>query len=320
MFGFYIVEAFTKMKKQGFLFSALISLSIASQCMAGSGMSGAQVLLQQSGARPAGMGGAFAASTQNIYAIHVNPAGAYDIEKMEVMFMHVAGFEGLSTEYLVGAVPLPDLGTVGLQFLYRSQPTIDNNVPGEATVNVKDILYGLTFARSLAGGFSLGVNVKLLAMQLGPAEASSISLDLGTQYKLNEKVTFGLAMRNLGTPIVFRSEEDPLPATLIVGTNYQLYKEGKHQLNAALDLDYLIPEENTTIHVGGEYWFRRMLAMRMGYSYSTQKSVRGLSVGVGFRFKAGRKVDLVLDYTLLPQLWEEEDFEIENLFTLSVKF
>ncbi|MCK5241263.1 PorV/PorQ family protein [bacterium] len=298
----------------------LSMLGMTLEVLAGSGLSAAQVLLQQNGARPAGRGGAFAAASQDIYAIHVNPAGAHDIEKMEIMLMHVAGFEGLSTEYLVGAVPLPDLGTVGLQFLYRSQPAIDNNVPGESAVNVKDMIYGLTFARSLMAGFSIGVNVKLLVLQLGPVDASAFSLDLGTQYKLNDQFTFGLTMRNLGTPIMFRSEEDPLPATLVVGANYVVYNKAQHKLVTALDMDYLIPEENTTLHVGVEYWFQRLLALRAGYVYSARKSVRGPAVGVGFRFQAGDKVDLVLDYTLLPQFWEDEDFEIENLFTFSVKF
>ncbi|MBN1595880.1 PorV/PorQ family protein [candidate division FCPU426 bacterium] len=286
----------------------------------GTGTSGAQILQQQNGARPAGLGGAYAACSRDVYAVNVNPAGVHNLDKIGIMLMHAAGFEGLSTEYLVGMVPLPGLGVLGGQFLYRGQPAIDNAVAGEATVNCKEMVYGLTFARPLPGGFSLGLSAKLLSIELGPVDATALSLDMGAQYQWQENLSLGLALRNLGTPVMFRSEEDPLPFTAVVGAAFTPYDSGPHRLLTVMDVDYLAPEENVSLRLGGEYWFRRMLALRLGYVHSAQKTVRGLSLGVGFRFKAGDHVDLALDYTLLPQFWEDEDFETENLFTLSVSF
>jgi len=296
-----------------------LAAGIADNVCSSPGTSGAQVLQQQNGARPAGMGGAFAACSNDIYALNVNPAGAHNLKKIVIMLMHVSGFEGLSTEYLTGIIPLPGLGVLGAQFLYRSQPIIDNNVAGEATVNVKDMIYGVSFARSLVAGFSLGLNVKLTSLELGPVDTSVLSIDLGTQYQVDEDLSLGLVIRNLGTPVQFKTEEDPLPLTVVAGTCYTFYNQGPHQVVTVLDIDYLVPEQNLSVHVGGEYWFRRMLALRLGYVYSVQRSVKGLSTGIGFKFKAG-KVDLVLDYTLMPQFWEDGDFETENLFTLSVEF
>ncbi len=307
------------MKRFFCLFSMLLLLPGADAVLAGTGVSGAQVLQQQSGARPAGMGNAFAAVSGGVYALGINPAGAHDLDKVEIMFMHAGGFEGISTEKLAALMPFPGVGVIGLQFLYRGQPNIDNNVPGEGVIEVKDMIYGLSFAGPIVAGFSLGVNAKVVSLTLGPVDTAAFSLDLGTQYEPLENLTVGLAARNLGPAVEFNTTEDPLPLTAVAGVSYLLTGSGRHELNTALDVSYLVPEENVSLRVGGEYWFRRMLALRLGYVYSGQGSVKGVSFGVGFRFKAGT-VDMVLDYAMLPQFWEEEDFEAENLISLSVKF
>ncbi|MCD4814108.1 PorV/PorQ family protein [bacterium] len=308
------------MKKYVVCSLMILTLTVLSaRGFAGAGTSGAQILQQQNGARAAAMGNAFAGCSGDIAALEVNPAGVHNIEKNEIMLMHVGGFEGISAERLNAVIIAPGLGSVGAQILYRAQPVIDNHVAGEATVNVKDMVYGLSFARPVVAGFSMGVNIKMVVMELGPVDTTALSLDLGTQYEMSRLLTIGLALRNLGTPVKFSEAEDPLPMKVLVGACYTPLEEGRHTLNTVLDVDYLVPEENILLHLGAEYWFRRMLALRMGYEYSANASVNGFSAGVGFRFKAG-KVDFVLDYALRPQFWEEEDFETENLFTFSVKF
>ncbi|MEW6516331.1 MAG: PorV/PorQ family protein [candidate division FCPU426 bacterium] len=307
------------MKKTALILTATVLLGSASIAAAGPGLSGAQVLQQRSSARPAGMGNAFAASSGELCSIEVNPAGLYDLEKIEILFMHVGGLEGLSTEMLTAAMPLSGLGVMGIQALYRGQPSIDNNVPGEPSVPVKDMVYGLTFARAFSSALSVGLNAKIAALTLGPVDTSALAFDLGAQYALQEGLTLGGVIRNLGTPVVFRSEEDPLPLTAQFGVCYALINQLPHELRTAADVSYLAPDENWTLHLGSEYWFRRVLALRLGYSHSQDRSVQGMSFGVGFRFKAG-KADLSLDYALQPQFWEDEDFETENLISLSVKF
>jgi hypothetical protein len=307
------------MKKTVLAVTTLALLACAPATFAGPGLSGAQVLQQRNGARPAGMGNAFAAMSGELCSLDVNPAGIHNLEKVEILLMHVSGLEGLSSELLTAAMPLSGLGVMAVQAQYRGQPAIDNDVPGESAVEVKDMVYGLSFALPFSPELSAGLNAKIVALTLGPVETSALAFDLGAQYLLLPTLALGGVVRNVGQPVVFRSAEDPLPLTAQVGASYALVNQIPHELRVNLDGSYLAPDANFTLHLGTEYWFRRALALRLGYSHSQDWNTRGLSLGVGFRFKAG-KVDLALDYALQPQFWEEEDFETENLISLSVKF
>ncbi len=299
--------------------AGIMILSGAARSWAGAGVSGAQILQQLTGAGPAGMGGAYTACSGNIYAMGSNPAGLSGLKAVEIMFMHVGGFEGLSTEMLAGAVPMPGLGTLGVQALYSGQPVIDNDVPGEPEIKVNDIVFGASFARPIISNLSLGINAKVVSMTLGSTDASVLSLDIGTQYQVSKGVQLGLAARHLGTPVKFITEEDPLPLTMVLGAGFIPVDKASHRLISAVDIEYLVPEENMVVRLGGEYWFQRMLALRMGYAYSARRTVGGISLGVGFKFKAGQ-VNLVLDYTFLPEFWEEADFASQNLVSLGVTF
>lgn len=308
------------MKKISFAaLAAIIILSGAARSWAGAGVSGAQILQQLTGAGPAGMGGAYTACSGSIYAMGSNPAGLSGLKAVEIMFMHVGGFEGVSTEMLAGAAPIPGLGTLGVQALYSGQPAIDNDVPGEAALEVMDLVFGVSFARTIISNLTLGINAQVASMTLGPTDASVLSLDIGTQFQLNKGVQLGLTARHLGTPVKFVTEEDPLPLTMVLGAGFIPLDKVPHRLISALDVEYLVPEENMVVRLGGEYWFQRMLALRMGYAYSVHRTVGGMSLGMGFKFKAG-KVNLVLDYTFLPEFWEAADFASRNLISLGVIF
>ncbi|MCK5217998.1 PorV/PorQ family protein [bacterium] len=299
--------------------AGIMILSGAARSWAGAGVSGAQILQQLTSAGSAGMGGAYTACSGSIYAMGSNPAGLSGLKTVEIMFMHVGGFEGLSTEMLAGALPIPGLGTLGVEALYSGQPPIDNDVPGEAALEVMDLVFGISFARPIISNLSLGINAKVASMTLGPADASVFSMDIGTQYQISKGVQLGLAARHLGTPAKFIMEEDPLPLTMVLGASFIPLDKAPHRLISAVDIEYIEPEENTVVRLGGEYRFQHMLALRMGYVYSVRQIVGGISLGIGFKFKAG-KVNLVLDYTLLPEFWEAADFASQNLVSLGVTF
>ncbi len=309
------------MKQRGF-FSLLCGACLlwpAAAGAGGAGTSGAQALQLVKGARPAALAGAYAALAEDINAFGVNPAGLGQLEDLEAMFLHLNGIEGQATEWLAVAMPVEDLGTLGAQFMYRGQPPIDNYVDGEPTVEVKDMLFGISFARPVVPGLLAGFNAQLAVLTLGPKDASALSLDLGLQYALDEKARLGLAVRHLGTPVKFDQVEDPLPLTVVAGSSLVVADTGTHKLTGLLDLETVVPEENYLARLGAEYWFKGQLALRLGYAYSYQAFVGGLTAGVGFRFQVGN-VNLGLDYALQPQTWEDNDFELENVLSLSARF
>lgn len=201
--------------------------AFAGQAWAGAGTSGAQILLQDQGARPAGMAGAYTALAGDINSLGSNPAGLADLGKAELTFMHFSGIEGLGTEWLAGGAPVPGLGTLAAQVLYRGQPAIDNAVDGEAPVEVRDLLFGVSYATGIIPGLRAGVNAKVVLMTLGPGEASAFALDLGAQYTLDGLTRFGAVARNLGSGVKFRAVEDPLPLVIAVGASAASWPTGR---------------------------------------------------------------------------------------------
>lgn len=294
-------------------------LAAVPQAWAGAGASGAQILLQELGARPAGLAGAYTAWGADIDCLSWNPAGLAGLGKTDVAFMHGGGIEGMATEWLAGAAPVPGLGTLAAQILYQGMPPIDNQAPDQAPVEVKNLVFGIAYAATVFPGLRAGANAKLAVLTLGASRASVLAFDLGAQYALDRSTRLGAAVRQLGSGVKFQSASDPLPLTLAAGATRLLLAEGPHRFQAALDADYLVPEQNISLRAGGEYWFKRRLALRLGYLYSLQTSVNGFTAGFGVRFKFNR-FDLNLDYALRPQAWGEGEIALENAVSLGMKF
>jgi opacity protein-like surface antigen len=308
--------------KMGLYLTAILSLCLgpAQGAWAGAGTTGGQVLAESYGARAAGLAGAFGAQHGTLESVHFNPAGLADLDKVDIQFMHVAGIENMLTEWLAGAVPVPGLGTLAAQVLYRGQPSIDNQVNGEAAVDAKDLVIGLGYARPIAAGFSAGVNAKFLSLTLGPANASALAFDAGVQYALDESLRFGLAVRHAGEAVKFHNAGDALPTVGTFAVLWSPASEGPHSVNLELDADYQQTEDNWVGRAGAEYWFKRLLALRLGYAYSVTRSIAGLTAGVGFKFKVAEGVNMNVDFSLQPQMWESSDFELVNRVGLGVTF
>jgi hypothetical protein len=298
----------------------LLSLAMVQVAWGGVGTAGGQILQENYGARSAALAGAFGAQSGELESLAFNPAGLADLEKVDIQFMHVAGIESMMTEWFAVAVPASGLGSLAAQVLYRGQPSVDNQVAGESAVDSKELVLGISFARPIVAGISAGFNAQFLSLTLGPANASALAFDLGAQYALNDSTRFGLAVRHLGDEVKYHSAGDALPTVATASALWIPYQEGTHYLSTELDLERQISENNWVTHAGLEYWFKRLLALRLGYVYSAARSIAGVTAGVGFKFKVTAGVDMNLDYSLQPQTWEESDFELINRLSLGVTF
>src|SRR3989338_9629171 len=70
------------------------------------GTSGAQFLKIAPGARPSGMGEAFAGVADDLHAIYYNPAGLASLQRVEVTGMHNSHFQGINYEFAAMSLPL----------------------------------------------------------------------------------------------------------------------------------------------------------------------------------------------------------------------
>lgn len=70
------------------------------------GTSGAQFLKIGPGARPAGMGEAFAGVADDIHSVYYNPAGLANLRRVEAAAMHESRFQGVNYDFAAVSVPM----------------------------------------------------------------------------------------------------------------------------------------------------------------------------------------------------------------------
>jgi len=72
-----------------------------------------------------------------------------------------------------------------------------------------------------------------------------------------------------------------------------MFGDFRNPLNLAIDAIH--PRDYTErIHIGGEYWYNDMIAIRSGYKFNYDEE--GLTAGVGFKYNISG-VNLKVDYS-----------------------
>lgn len=190
------------MKKYILLLSAVLLLISASYA------------LENMGARPVSMGGAFLAISDDANAIFENPAG--------IGYLHgehaVISTKLSESEYTVfGGVQETPVGNFGIGYISSSRP-----IDGIASITASDLgdepvqalnqalilSYGREFNRfsvvpEFMGRMSLGVNIKIAsslltnAKGLSYSDAQLVNADLAAIFKPREEFSVGFNLRNL---------------------------------------------------------------------------------------------------------------------------
>ena len=290
-----------------------------SNALAGVAVTGAPILQQNNNAVLVSLAGSGVGQFGNFANAEVNPAAIGSLQKNHISFTHFNLDEQLNTEYLSGVIPIANLGVIGCQALYNSQPDIDNLEDSSLAVEVKDILIGINLATNLWQKINLGFNTKILNLTLDDINTTSVIFDVGLQYEINDDLALGLVARNLGSEISIGKSKEALPRTLALGTNFTLLTIDRHSLSTNLDVVYISQEENMEINVGIEYWFQYLVALRTGYKYSKLTSLDKVFFGLGLNFKI-KQTRLTIDYTLTPISMLETDFSLRNTLSLGVVF
>lgn len=141
----------------------------------------------------------------------------------------------------------------------------------------------LAFAYRIKDRVSLGANFKYMRVSFSPryVALSTISFDLGSTYKVNEKLQVGLAARNVNRPRLVKSSDD-IPTNVSFGLAVFPFEE----VTLLFDLSY---EERyrEQLHLGQEIRLLKNLPLRFGI----QTSPACYAFGAGFNFDK-----LLLDY------------------------
>lgn len=244
------------------------------------------------GARPVAMGEAFVALADDLNTTAWNPAGLSQIKGIQAGFMHNIYLQDTSMEYLAYAQNLFPGAGIGANVTYLNYGSLDkyDEVNGLPVANgsftptafTGTIGYGQWLLPSLAVGAAL----KIISQTIDTENYLAEAVDLGVLYKTSLKgLQLGLAVQNLGTQLAGAN----LPQNLKVGAAYQLPVKftAKDTWNTLLDVNVPFGDTSyTSVNVGTEYWYNRVVAARVGYQIKNSGDlggVTGLTAGAGVK-------------------------------------
>jgi hypothetical protein len=229
------------------------------------------------GARPLALGGAFVAIADDANAIYWNPAGLARLEGIRLMgtrawLYNVPDFH---VDYLAFKAPNLGFASLGIGWLNAALKDIQN-----------ENTFIISLARGGLGPLSAGINLKYFRLDAPGYERyndpayqgaqSAWGIDLGVLWQFQQDITLGLAARNVNEPelslLSTTTDPDVISRRLQVGAAY-LFRETVY---LTTDLVSHTGEfGDLQLHAGGEIWFFKAYAVRVGTAQNRQ------SVGAG---------------------------------------
>lgn len=252
------------------------------------GTSGFLFLRLGNGARASGMGEAFTAVSDEATSIYWNPAGLAAVEGVELNLSHCEWMMDIKLEQVSVANEMFG-GTVGLGFtgVYYGDLERRDNFPSispDGTFAPYDLALSAGYARDILPNLAAGAAVKLIYEKIDFESATGYALDLGVTHKSRiEGLTLAAAMLNLGPEAKFVEEKFYPPFQLRLGGSY-LKEHEKLRGSILLAADAVFPNDSDSkMHMGFEYTYKRVLAVRVGYKGGY--NVQGATMGCGIYYK-----------------------------------
>lgn len=266
------------------------------------GQAGATELLINPWARSSGMGGANSGSIRGLEAQFLNVAGIAFTKKTEAVFSHTNYLQGsgmainaFGLTQKVGEAGVMGVSIMSLTFGDIQITTTDVPEPGQATYTPQYINLGLSYAKVFSNSIYGGMTLRIISESISNVSASGIALDAGIQYVTGtnddrNNVKFGIALKNVGTPLQFSGDGLSKRVTA-PGTNnvYELSVEQRTQgfempslvnIGAAYDFELALDHKlslagsftsnsftNDQFTLGTEYRFRNIFMLRFGFTY-----------------------------------------------------
>ena len=282
----------------------LISMIIINISYAGSaGTTSAPFLKILPGARPASLGGAFAAVSDSPDACYYNPSGLFQIKNPQLSFMHLVYLEGINYEYLSAGLPLGEgAGTIGIYGIMLGSGDIKRlveNTTGtdyseDGVFSTMDLLGGLSYGIEISSGFGFGLTVKYIQETLDTKAESGVAVDAGIYNKLSDTFKVGASVSNIGVMLL---RGDKYPMVVRAGLSWMIQIEKKDTILAAVDGIYDFETSKIKFGIGLEGYITGELVVRGGYQIGYDAG--GITGGFGYKMKL-EGITLGLDYGVVP--------------------
>jgi len=277
------------------LLSCLINQ--ATTIYAGAGTTAVPFLKEDVGARVSGMGSAFTAVADDANLIFINPAGLDYITNCEIATMYNKSIIDTYYGFLGAVLPIESF-TLGLSYLKYDGGDIEINYLDGTSKKVKaesDSVITFGFGSNFSEEFFSGFNAKIISSELGEKySVSTVAGDLGLIFRpANDRISVGVSFLNLGGELKYSKASESLPMTIRSGIAYKVIDLKRHSLLLAFDT-IKIKNEDMKFAIGSEYWFEKLLALRLGYKVSDS-----ITFGLGLNAFKGQ-----IDYSYVPMLEE----------------
>lgn len=262
------------------------------------GEAGALFLRVGLGARASGMGEAYSAVAEDASSVFFNPGAMPAVLGTNLALAHTEYFLSMRLEQ-AAVTHETKWGTFGFMFtgLYMDDMERRDDIPTVnplGTFGAYDVAVAVAYGRYIVPNTAVGISLKPVYQRIDELSANGFCVDAGIYHVSRiPGVKLAATVANLGTPMKFEVEEYALPRYARIGGSYER-EVASLDGRVMFTLDVLFPNDSgVREHIGGEYSYRRMVALRAGYKagYDSQ----GATFGLGVNYH-----EISVDYAFLP--------------------
>jgi tetratricopeptide (TPR) repeat protein len=221
------------------------------------------------GTRAMGMGNAFTAVADDTSAMYWNPAGLDQIGDMKFHFLH----DDLSLDRRFNEISMVFPKVLGGTIGFNYEKFEVNGIKEYVNTNGTDQLVGffdetetafkLSYGNQITKWVALGLTMKYLDQGLKNFSASGFGMDAGMLFTIQERLSFGLTIRDLGSSLdwdgTLTAPVEDLPTTFSAGIAYK----PRDFITFAMDVEKNEDMDART-KFGVEFWFKDAVGIRAG--------------------------------------------------------
>ena len=265
------------------------------------------------GARSLAMGEASITLSSDPSGTYYNPATLSLAARPQLLLMHKAWVQDITTEYVAAATYLGDLAVaVSINSMNINNIELrDQPGPSQGTFDAHDVALGFSVAYKVDSTLSAGLTTKYLYEKILVQEASGVGFDFGLLYLTPWNIRVGAAFCNVGSVNALDVESSQLPKLIRVGASYVHPLESiDGSFSVASDVVVSGSEDKNHVNFGSELNYHRAFAVRAGYQ--TGYDARGITAGVGIQNGIFR-----FDYAFIPTRY---DLGSTHTFSVGIEF
>jgi hypothetical protein len=331
------------MKGKTFPLAIAVLLTAATGALA-VGEATAPSLIISPSARAWGLGQSYVAVADDATAVYWNPGGLGFLDGTHFSLTHSQLIPMLADDVYFESLNMthhvPDIGTLGLSVIYLSYGKWTATGTGGEVLgefSSYEFAIGGYYGFALNESSAIGVGLKVSRVYLAPATQLtaegagwSFAADFGILGKLGRRISYGVALQNLGPDMSFVSKDEsaPLPRTLRAGLGIIPFKAESYTTlisveftKALIGLDDIFTKgefsevnRDATLNGGLEVMIANFVAPRLGYIYDHDGKIQDFTYGFGIRAPIGG--GLHFDYASVPKA---EDLGRESKFSLNYR-